>query len=143
MPPKKINRVVKLNVPAGEASPARVGKNIGPLGINMLEFCRQYNEATTHQRGFVVPAVVTVYEDRSFSLEIRKPTTASLLVHAAGIPRGATAPNGVAVGCITRDQLHEIATLKLSEMNAVSIEAAEKMILGTARSMGISVGAGS
>src|SRR5215207_10227958 len=98
MPPKKLSRVVKLNIQAGEAAPARVGKDIGPLGINMLEFCRLYNEATTAQRGFVVPVVITVFEDRSFSLQIRKPTTASLLVHAAGVASGANAPNGVAIG---------------------------------------------
>jgi large subunit ribosomal protein L11 len=139
MPPKKINRTVKLNIPAGEASPARVGKDIGPLGINMLEFCRQYNEATASQRGFVIPAVITVFEDRSFSPETRKPTTASLLTHAAGIAKGATAPNGVAVGSVTREQLREIATLKLGDMNAIDVEGAEKMIAGTARSMGIAI----
>jgi large subunit ribosomal protein L11 len=139
MPPRKINRVVKLNIPAGEASPAHVGKDIGPLGINMLEFCRQYNEATASQRGFVIPAVITVFEDRSFTLETRKPTTASLLTHAAGIPKGATAPNGVAVGSITRAQLREIASLKLVDMNAIDVDGAEKMIAGTARSMGIAI----
>jgi large subunit ribosomal protein L11 len=105
----------------------------------MLEFCRQYNEATASQRGFVVPALVTVFEDRSFTLEVRKPTTASLLVHAAGVAKGATAPNGVAVGSITRAQLREIATFKLSELNAVDLAGAERMISGTARSMGIAI----
>jgi large subunit ribosomal protein L11 len=112
MAPRKIARVVRLNIPAAEVSPARVGRDIGPLGINMPEFCRLYNEATTAQRGLIVPAVSTVFEDRSFTLETRTPTTASLFRRAAGVEAAAAHPNGTPVGWITRAQMREIAALK-------------------------------
>jgi large subunit ribosomal protein L11 len=105
----------------------------------MLEFCRLYNEATAARRGLVVPTLITVFDDRSFTVETRQPTAASLLKRAAGLDRAAAHPNGTPVGSITRAQLREIAALKLPDMNAVDLAGAERMIAGTARSMGIAV----
>ena len=141
MPPqKKVHRVLTLHIPAGEAGPARVGKDLGPHGINIMEFCRGFNEATAHRRGFVVPVEITVYEDRSYTFAPKTPTTASLLVRAAGIDKGSGHPNGVASAAISRAQLREIARTKLPDLNTDDLAAAERMIAGTARSMGIAIG---
>ncbi|MCG5219724.1 50S ribosomal protein L11 [Streptosporangium sp. KLBMP 9127] len=139
MAKKKIIRVAKVQVKAGEASPATVGKDLGPLGINLMEFCRQYNAATQEQRGFVVPALITIYEDRSFELETKKPTTASLLRHAAGVSAGSSRPGHVRAATITRAQLREVVLAKLSDLNTTDPAQAEKIIAGTARSMGLAI----
>jgi large subunit ribosomal protein L11 len=136
---KRVVKSVTLHLPAGEAGPARVGKDLGPLGINIMEFCKGFNEATAGRKGYVIPAAITVYEDRTFSFAVKTPTTASLLTRAAGVEKGATHPNGVAVGSITRDQLYEIARVKLPDLDAHDVEAAARTIAGTARSMGIAV----
>ncbi|GAA5057398.1 50S ribosomal protein L11 [Thermocatellispora tengchongensis] len=130
---------MKLQVRAGEASPATVGKDLGPLGVNLMEFCKQYNAATQELRGFVVPAVLTVYEDRSFELETRQPTTASLLRHAAGLQGGSARPGHTAAGTITRERLREVARRKMADLNTADLDQAEKIIAGTARSMGLRI----
>ncbi|MFB9963742.1 50S ribosomal protein L11 [Sinosporangium siamense] len=139
MAKKKISRVIKIQVKAGEASPATVGKDLGPAGINLMDFCRQYNAATQEQRGFVVPAVITVFEDRSFELATKMPTTASLLRRVAGIGGGSTRPGHQTAATITREQLREVAKTKLPDLNTTDLDEAEKIIAGTARSMGLSV----
>jgi large subunit ribosomal protein L11 len=137
MAKNKITRVVKLEIAAGEAGPANVGKDLGPLGINLMEFCRQYNAATQDRRGFVVPAVITVYEDRSFDLVTKMPTTSSLLRRAAGLPGGSARPGHQQAGVLTREQLREVARAKLPDLNTADLAEAEKIIAGTARSMGL------
>ncbi|MEU9884808.1 50S ribosomal protein L11 [Sphaerisporangium sp. NPDC051011] len=139
MAKNKITRVVKLQVRAGEASPATVGKDLGPLGINLMDFCRRYNAATEAQRGFVVPAEITVYEDRSFDLVTKMPTTASLLRRAAGLDGGSPRPGHVPAGTISRDALREVARTKMPDLNTTDLDQAEKIIAGTARSMGLTV----
>jgi large subunit ribosomal protein L11 len=139
MAKNKITRVVKIQLSAGEAGPATVGKDLGPLGINLMDFCRRYNAATESRRGFVVPAEVTVYEDRSFDLVTKMPTTASLLRGAAGLDGGSPRPGHQTTATITRDQLREVARAKLPDLNTTDLDQAEKIIAGTARSMGIQV----
>ncbi|RCG32266.1 50S ribosomal protein L11 [Sphaerisporangium album] len=139
MAKNKITRVVKLQVKAGEASPATVGKDLGPLGINLMDFCRRYNAATEAQRGFVVPAEITVYEDRSFDLVTKMPTTASLLRRAAGLDGGSPRPGHEPAGTISRDALREVARTKMPDLNTTDLDQAEKIIRGTARSMGLTV----
>ena len=137
---KRVAKTVTLHIPAGEAGPARVGKDLGPLGINIMEFCRGFNEATAARKGFVIPATITVYEDRSFTFQVKAPTTASLLTHAAGVAKGATRPGpGEQAASIPRAQLYESARTTLPDLNAVDLEAAARSIAGTARSMGIAV----
>ncbi|MGH2369514.1 MAG: 50S ribosomal protein L11 [Chloroflexota bacterium] len=138
-PPKKVLKNVTLHIPASEAGPGRVGKDLGPLGINIMEFCRGFNELTAARRGFVIPVAITVYEDRSFTFVAKTPTTASLLVKAAGMEKGAARPNGVATGIISRAQLYEIAQVKLPDLDALDVDAAARSVAGTARSMGIAV----
>lgn len=136
---REIGRV-KLQLEAGRATPAPpVGRDLGPHGVNLAEFCRRYNDATRGQEGRVVPAVVTVYEDRSFDIRIKTPLTSALLREAAGLQKGSASPDGGPVGTITREQLREIAETKLPDLNAASIEGAMKTVEGTARSMGIAV----
>ncbi|MFI6513564.1 50S ribosomal protein L11 [Streptosporangium sp. NPDC050855] len=139
MSKKQINRIATLHLPAGEAGPAAVGKDLGPLGLNLMEFCRRYNEATQDRRGFVVPVVVTVFEDRSFELTIKMPTTASLIRRVIGLEGGASRPGHQAVGTITRAQLREVARTKLPDLNTTDLDQAEKIVAGTARSMGLTV----
>jgi len=139
MPKKKVLRVLTLNVAAGEASPSSVAKDLGPHGVNIMQFCQAYNAATASRRGLVVPAHVTVFEDRSFGLVTRTPTTASLLRDAAGVQRGAARPNGRPEAWISRDQLRQIARTKLPDLNTTDLATAERMVAGTARSMGIGV----
>jgi large subunit ribosomal protein L11 len=137
MAKNKITRVVKLQVKAGEASPANVGRDLGPLGLNLMDFCRQYNAATQDRRGYVITAVITVYEDRSFDLVTKVPTTASLLRAVAGLPGGSPRPGHQQAGTLTRDQLREVARAKLPDLNTADLDEAEKIIAGTARSMGL------
>jgi large subunit ribosomal protein L11 len=131
---------VKLELEAGKATPAPpVGRDLGPHGVNLAEFVRRYNDASRDQEGRIVPAEVTIYEDRSFDIRLKTPLTSALLREAAGIEKGAASPNGQPVGAVTREQLRRIAETKMPDLNAGSIEAAMKVVQGTARSMGIGV----
>jgi large subunit ribosomal protein L11 len=136
---KKVKAVIKLQIPAGKATPAPpVGPAVAPH-LNVMEFVKQYNERTASQVGTVVPVEITVYEDRSFNFVLKTPPAAELLRKAAGVASGSAVPNKTKVGTVTRDQLRDIAQTKLPDLNATSLEAAEKIIEGTARSMGITV----
>jgi large subunit ribosomal protein L11 len=136
---KKVKTVIKLQIPAGKATPAPpVGPAVAPH-LNVMEFVKQYNERTASQAGTVVPVEITVYEDRSFTFVLKTPPAAELLRKAAGVASGSAAPNRNKVGTVTRDQVRDIAQTKLPDLNATSLEAAEKIIEGTARSMGITV----
>jgi large subunit ribosomal protein L11 len=137
---KRVHAKVKLQLEAGRATPAPpVGRDLGPHGINLAEFVRRYNDATRQQEGAVVPVVVTIYEDRSFSLVIKTPTTAYLLREAARVGQGAAEPGREVVGSISREQLRSVAEIKMPDLNATSLESAMKVVAGTARSMGIRV----
>ncbi len=140
MPPKRIQAVVKLQVPAGAATPAQpVGSALGPHGINIMEFVKQFNARTASQAGVVVPAVVTIYQDRSFTFVTKTPPAAALLLKEAGIEKGSGAPNRDKVGKVSRAAVQKIAELKMPDLNANTVEQAMAMIAGTARSMGIEV----
>ena len=137
---KKVAAVVKLQIPAGKANPAPpVGSALGPHGINIMGFCKEFNEKTKDQPGMIIPAEITIYEDRSFSFILKTPPAAVLLKKAAGIETASGNPLRNKVGSVTKDQVREIATLKMPDLNASSIETAMLMIEGTARSMGITV----
>jgi len=142
MPPKK-KKLVKtftLQLPAGQATPAPpVGPALGQHGVNIMEFVKKYNAETEAQRGDIVPAEISVYEDRTFSFILKTPPAARLLIKAAGVAKGSGVPQTTKVGSITRAQLREIAEKKMSDLNANDVEAAEKTISGTARSMGITI----
>ena len=140
MPPKKVQAVVKLQVPAGAATPAQpVGSALGPHGINIMEFVKQFNARTAAQAGVVIPAVVTIYGDRSFTFITKTPPAAALLLKEAGIEKGSGAPNRDKVGKVSRAAVKKIAELKMPDLNANTVEQAMAMIAGTARSMGIEV----
>ncbi len=140
MPPKKLAAVIKLQIQAGQATPAPpVGPALGQHGVNIMEFCKQYNAATESQRGQVVPVEISVFEDRSFSFVTKTPPAAKLILQAAGTPKGSGEPHRTKVGSLTRDQVREIAQTKMPDLNARDLDAAEKIIAGTARSMGITV----
>lgn len=135
---KKVTAVVKLQIPAGKATPAPpVGSTLGPYGINMMEFIKSYNERTASQVGSVVPVEITIYEDRSFTFITKTPPAYDLIKKALGITAGSGTPNKVKVGTLTREQLREIAETKMADLNANDIEAAMRIISGTARSMGV------
>ncbi len=137
---KKIRTVVTLQLPAGKATPAPpVGTALGPHGINIVEFCKTYNERTAGQAGQVIPAQITIYEDRSFTFVLKTPPAADLLRKAAGVEKGSSASGRDAVGTVTRNQLREIAQTKLPDLNARDLDTATRIIEGTARSMGIEV----
>jgi len=137
---KKIRIVLTLQLPAGKATPAPpVGTALGPHGINIVEFCKTYNERTAAQSGQVIPAQITVYEDRSFSFILKTPPAADLLRKAAGVEKGAATTGRENVGKVTRNQIREIAEVKMADLNAVDIDGASKIVEGTARSMGIEV----
>ena len=137
---KKIAAVVKVQLNAGAATPAPpVGTALGPHGVNMMDFCRQYNAATESQRGNVIPVEITIYEDRSFSFITKTPPAPELIKKAAGVDKGSGTPHTDKVGSVTAAQIREIAQTKMPDLNANTIEAAEKIIAGTARSMGITV----
>src|SRR5579871_3830012 len=137
---KRIKAVVKLQIPAGKANPAPpVGTALGPQGVNIMAFCKEYNERTAGQVGMIIPAEITIYEDRSFTFITKTPPVADLLKKAAGIEKGAATPNKTKVGSISREKLREIAELKMKDLNAIDIEGAEKTVEGTARSMGITI----
>jgi large subunit ribosomal protein L11 len=131
---------VKLELAAGKTTPAPpVGRDLDPHGVNLAEFCRRYNDESRGQEGQIVPALVTIYEDRSFEIRLKRPLTSALLREAADIDKGAASPNGKPVGTATRQQLRTATQIKVPDLNAGSIEAAMKMIEGTARSIGVRV----
>jgi large subunit ribosomal protein L11 len=137
---KKVMTVVKLQIPAGQATPAPpVGTALGPHGVNIMEFCKQYNAMTQSQPGQIIPVEVTIYEDRSFSLVTKTPPAAVLIRQKAGIEKGSGEPNRNKVGTLRRAQVKEIAELKMPDLNANDVGAAMKIIEGTARSMGVTV----
>lgn len=137
---KKVAAVVKLQIQAGKASPAPpVGTALGPHGINLMQFCKEYNARTSNQVGQIIPAEVTVFTDNSFNFTLKTPPTASLLLKAAGINSGSAVPNRDKVGTVTSNQLREIAEMKMKDLNALDVEGAMKIVAGTARSMGIIV----
>ena len=139
MPPKKkVAAIVKVQLQAGMANPAPpVGTALGPHGVNIMEFCKAYNSATEAMRGNVVPVEITIYEDRTFSFITKTPPAAELIKKAAGLQKGSAVPHTDKVGKISKDQIREIATTKLPDLNATDIEAAMKIVEGTARSMGV------
>lgn len=139
-PKKKVSGFIKLQIEAGAANPAPpVGPALGAHGVNIMEFCKAYNAATESQRGNIVPVEITVYEDRSFTFVTKTPPAAQLIKKAAGVAKGSGVPHTNKVGKITMDQVREIAETKKEDLNANDVEAAAKIIAGTARSMGIEV----
>lgn len=137
---KQVMAVVKLQCPAGQANPAPpVGPVLGQHGVNIVEFCKAFNAQTQKQAGTIIPAVITIYADRSFTFELRTPPAAVLLKQAAGIEKGSGEPNRNKVGKVTQKQIEEIATTKMQDLNANDVESAAKIIAGTARSMGLMV----
>ena len=137
---KKIRTVLTLQLPAGAATPAPpVGTALGPHGINIIEFTKSYNERTAAQRGQIIPAQITIFEDRSFSFILKTPPAADLLRKAAGVEKGASTTGRENVGSVTRNQIREIAEVKMADLNANDIDGAAKIVEGTARSMGIEV----
>jgi large subunit ribosomal protein L11 len=137
---KKVTAVVKLQLPAGKANPAPpVGPALGATGINIMGFCKEYNERTAANVGMIIPVEITVFSDRSFTFITKTPPAADLLRKAARVEKGSGAAGRNPVGSITKAQLHEIAQTKMSDLNSLDVEAAEKIIAGTARSMGITI----
>jgi large subunit ribosomal protein L11 len=137
---KEVTSQIKLQIPAGKANPAPpVGPSLGQHGVNIMEFCKQFNAKTQKQEGSIIPVVISVYKDRSFSFIMKTPPASDLLKKAAGIIKGSGIPHKNKVGTITRAQLEEIAKLKVEDLNASDISAAMHVIAGTARSMGIAV----
>jgi large subunit ribosomal protein L11 len=137
---KKVKTVIRLQIPAGKATPAPpVGTALGPHGINIMEFCKAYNERTAPQAGSVIPAEITVFEDRTFTFITKTPPAGDMLKKAAGVEKGSATPNRSKVGSVTRQQVREIAETKMLDLNANDIDHAMRIVEGTARSMGISV----
>jgi large subunit ribosomal protein L11 len=138
---RRVTAVVKIQLPAGAATPAPpVGTALGPHGVQTMEFCKQYNAATESQRGTIIPVEITIYEDRSFTFILKTPPTTVLLREAAGVEKGAAMIGRETVGSVTDAQLTEIAEKKMPDLNANDLEAAKRQVAGTARSMGITVG---
>ena len=137
---KKVTAFIKLQIPAGQATPAPpVGPALGQHGVNIMEFCKTFNARTQGQQGLIIPVVITVYSDRSFTFVTKTPPAAILLLKAAGLQKGSGVPNKNKVGKVTKKQVEEIAKTKMPDLNAASLEAAIKTVEGTARSMGIEV----
>lgn len=137
---KKIINVLKLNLKAGAANPAPpVGPILGQAGVNIMDFCSKYNEMTKDKRGETVPALVTVFEDRSFSIELKLPPVSAMIMKMINLKQGSGTPNSKKVGSLTMAQVEEIATAKLPDLNTVKVESAKQMVIGTARSMGVEV----
>ena len=137
---KKVLTKIKLQIPAGQASPAPpVGPALGQHGVNIMEFCKAYNSQTEGQRGSVIPVEITVYEDRSFTFVTKTPPAAELIKKAAGVPKGSGEPHKTKVGRLTAEQVRQIAQAKMEDLNANDVDQAAKIIAGTARSMGITV----
>ncbi|CAB4913582.1 MAG: 50S ribosomal protein L11 [Actinobacteria bacterium] len=141
-PKKKVAGLIKLQIQAGAANPAPpVGPALGQHGVNIMEFCKQYNAATESQKGNVIPVEITVYEDRSFDFVLKTPPASRLILKAAGVEKGSGVPHQTKAGSITKDQVRQIAETKMPDLNANDIEGAMKIIEGTARQMGITVSA--
>lgn len=137
---KKIGAVVKLQLPAGKATPGPpVGSSLGPHGINIAAFTKEFNDKTADKAGLIIPVVITIYQDRSFSFILKTPPAAVLIKKALGLESGSGKPNKQKVGKLTKQQVKEIAELKMPDLNAASLEAAMSMVAGTARSMGVTV----
>jgi len=137
---KKVTGYIKLQIPAGQATPAPpVGPALGQHGVNIMEFCKTFNARTAKDQGLIIPVVITVFSDRSFTFVTKTPPASILLLRAAGIPKGSGVPNKNKIGKVTRKQVEEIARTKMPDLNAASLEAAIKTVEGTARSMGIEV----
>lgn len=137
---KKVKAIVKLNLPAGQATPAPpVGPALGQHGVAIMDFCKAYNEKTTGQKGTIIPAVITIYEDRSFDFVTKTPPASTLLLEAVGAKKGSSVPQRDKIGKITREQLKSIAKKKKTDLNAKSLDQAIKIIKGTARSLGIDI----
>lgn len=137
---KKVMAMVKLQIPAGKATPAPpIGPALGQHGVNIMGFCKEFNEKTAKQAGLVIPAVITVYQDRSFTFILKTPPASVLIKKALGIESGSGVPNKTKVGKLSKAKVREIAELKMPDLNAASIEAAMSMVAGTARSMGVTV----
>jgi len=137
---KKIKTIIKLQIPAGKANPAPpVGPALGQHGVNIMAFCKEYNARTASQVGTIIPVEITVYQDQSFTFITKTPPATDLLKKAAGVEQGSSEPGRVVVGQVTRQQVREIAELKMKDLNALDIEGAERMIEGSARSLGIKV----
>ncbi len=135
---KKVAGYIKLQVPAGKANPAPpIGPALGQHGVNIMEFCKSFNSKTQAQEGMIIPVVITVYADRSFSFITKTPPTSILLKKALGIEKASPEPNRIKVGTVTEDQLEEIAKIKMPDLNCYDIEAAKELVRGTAKSMGI------
>ncbi|MDE3078249.1 MAG: 50S ribosomal protein L11 [Chloroflexota bacterium] len=139
---KRVKAIVKLQIPAGKATPAPpVGTALGPHAVNIMQFVKEYNERTASQAGSIVPVEITIYEDRTFAFITKTPPAADLLKKALGVELGSATPNKVKIGNLPRAKIREIAELKMKDLNALDLDAAENIIAGTARSMGIEVGA--
>ncbi len=137
---KKVIGKIKLQIPAGKANPAPpIGPALGQHGVNIMQFCKEYNAKTQDQAGMIVPVEITVFEDRSFEFVLKTPPAAVLLMKAAGVEKGSPSPNKTKVASVSKAKVTEIAKLKMPDLNATTIEAAERMIIGTARNMGITV----
>lgn len=137
---KKVTGMIKLQLPAGKATPAPpVGPSLSQHGVNIMGFCKEFNEKTKNQMGYIIPVVITVYQDRSFSFIMKTPPAAVLIKKAVGIDSGSGVPNKTKVAKLTQEQLRTIAETKMPDLNAASVEAAMAMIAGTARSMGVTV----
>ena len=137
---KEIKTIIKIQIPAGQANPAPpVGTALGPHGLNLQDFCSRFNEATKDKIGNIIPAEVTIYKDRTFEFKLKTPPAADLLKKAAGIEKGSGVPQKNKVGKVTKKQIREIAEIKMTDLNADDIEAAMKMIEGTAKNMGIEI----
>ena len=141
MAKRKVAAVVKIQIPAGKATPAPpVGTALGPHGVAIMDFCKQYNAATEAQTGTIVPVEITVFEDRTFTFILKTPPTPVLLRQAAGLEKGSTTPGKATVGAVSEAQIEEIAKIKMPDLNAYDLAAAKLQVAGTARSMGIEVG---
>ena len=137
---KKVTGMIKLQLPAGKATPAPpVGPALGQHGVNIMGFCKEFNAKTANQAGLIIPVVITVYQDRSFSFILKTPPAAVLIKKELGLESGSGVPNRTKVGTLTKDQVRKIAELKMPDLNAASLESAMSMIAGTARSMGVTV----
>ncbi len=137
---KRIKAVVRLQIPAGKANPAPpIGTALGPQGVNIMMFCKEYNARTADQVGMVIPAEITIYEDRSFTFITKTPPVPDLLKKAVNAEKGSATPNKAKIGSISKEKLREIAEIKMKDLNVIDIEGAESMISGTARSMGITI----
>ena len=137
---KKVTGYIKLQIPAGQATPAPpVGPALGQHGVNIMEFCKTFNARTAKEQGLIIPVVITVFSDRSFTFITKTPPASILLLRAAGIPKGSGVPNKTKIGKVTKKQVEDIAKLKMPDLNAASLEAAVRTVEGTARSMGMDV----